>query len=165
MSGFAGFTNGIVQTDITTGLVYGNGLTAPCSEVDYTTNIFNPTIAGSTTAGTTTYTTQSGTYTKIGKRVLFDITVVFTQTTGTGDLQVQSLPYVAASYDAYCTVATTNILWPNNQGTYIVATVLNGTSNITIGCYHNTQTPANLQMPTGSGTYTVMVSGSYQTAS
>lgn len=165
MSSFAGFTNGIVQTDITTGLVYGNGLTAPCTEVDYTTNIFTPTIAGSATAGTTTYTTQSGTYTKIGNRVFFDITVIFTGATGTGDLQVQSLPYAAASYDAYCTVSTTNIPWPNNQATYIVATVLNGTSHITIGAYHNVTTMQNIAVPIYSGPYTVMISGSYQTTS
>jgi hypothetical protein len=45
---------------------------------------FTPTIYGGTTAGTATYTTQSGFYTRVGKLVYFNITLVWTGHTGVG---------------------------------------------------------------------------------
>lgn len=54
-----------------------------------------PTIVGKTTAGTGTYTVQSGDYTKIGNVVYFSIQLGWTAHTGTGDLRVAGLPFVA----------------------------------------------------------------------
>ncbi len=165
MSSFAGFTNGIVQTNLT-GLVYGNGLSNHATDVDYNTNQFTPTIAGSTTAGTTTYTTQAGQFTKIGNRLFFDIGIVFTQTTGTGDIQVQSLPYTVnnSSNVSIAVAVLTGISWANNQETYVAAQIVPNSTYLVITGYHNTNTPANVQMPTGTGTYSITISGSYQTA-
>jgi len=56
------------------------------------TGTFTPTIAGTTSAGTGTYTTQNGTYTVLGNRVFFDLNVIWTATTGTGNTLVQGLP-------------------------------------------------------------------------
>lgn len=165
MSSFAGFANGIVQTNLT-GLVYGNGLTNHATDVDYNSNIFAPTIAGSTTAGTTTYTTQAGQFTKIGNRLFFDIGIAFTNTTGTGDIQVQSLPFTSndSSNVSIAVAVLDGIDWPNNQGTYLAAQIIPNSTNLVITCYHNTNAPANVQMPSGAGTYSITISGSYQTA-
>jgi hypothetical protein len=165
MSSFAGFANGIVQTNLT-GLVYGNGLTAHATDVDYNTNQFTPTIAGSTTSGITTYTAQNGQFTKIGNRIFFDIEIVFTITTGVGDIQVQSLPFTVNDSNnvSIATAVLLGIDWPNNQGTYLAAQIIPNSTNLVITCYHNTNAPANVQMPSGAGTYSITISGSYQTA-
>ena len=159
----AGFINGILQTNLT-GLVYANGTSAHASALTYATGIFTPTIIGSTTAGTTTYTAQDGQYTQIGNRVFFDVFVSFTQTTGTGDIQINDLPFTInnSTSESFTTAVTTGLAWPNNQGTYLVGKCVNATTNAIIVCYHDTNAPANMQMPAGAGTYTINLSGSYQ---
>jgi len=160
----AGFVNGIIQTNLT-GLVYANGTNAHANEVSYSTNVFTPAIFGSTTAGTTTYTNQTGTYTKIGNRVMFSVNISFTLTTGTGDLSVGNLPFSSVAYPSIHTVITSNIPWPNNQETYIVGNLAASSSTIVLTGYHNTTTPINVQMPTGAGTYNLILSGTYQSVS
>lgn len=63
---------------------------------------FTPTVRGSGTAGTWTYTTQSGTYHRIGNRITFNIVVLISSYAGspTGRLQVLGLPVAAASVDS-----------------------------------------------------------------
>jgi len=161
----AGFVNGVLQTNLS-GLVYANSITNPCSATTYNTNVFFPTIAGSLTTGTTTYSVQNGQFTKIGNRLFFDIEIIFTATTGTGDLQVQNLPFQANDSNSSLAVAAVNgIDWPNNQGTYIAANILSASTYLVLTCYHDTNAPQNIQMPSGSGSYTINVSGSYQTES
>ena len=54
-----------------------------------TMQTFSPTVVGSTTAGTATYTTQFGTYKRVSKEfVEFDLNVTFTGHTGTGGLTI-----------------------------------------------------------------------------
>lgn len=159
----AGFVNGVLQTNLT-GLVYANSITNPASSVAYNTNVFSPTIGGSLTTGTTTYSVQNGQFTKIGNRLFFDIEIIFTAATGTGDLQVQNLPFAANDSNSSLAVAAVDgIDWPNNQGTYIAAKVLASSTYLVLVCYHGTNAPQNVQMPSGSGSYTITVSGSYQT--
>lgn len=162
----AGFVNGIIQTNLT-GLVYANGISQHATDTDYNSNLFTPTIAGSTTAGATTYTTQAGQFTKIGNRIFFDIGIVFTVTTGTGDIQVQSLPYTVNDSDnvSIAVAVVDGIDWPTNQGTYLAAQIVPNSTYLVITCYHDTNAPANVQMPSGSGSYSITVSGSYQSAS
>lgn len=159
----AGFINGIVQTNLT-GLVYANGTSAHASSLVYTTNIFTPTIIGSTTAGTTTYTAQYGQFTQIGNRVFFDVFVSFTETTGTGDIQVSDFPFTIndSTSESFTIAVTSGIAWPNNQGTYLAGRCVNSTTSAVIVCHHETNAPANVQMPSGTGTYTINLSGSYQ---
>jgi hypothetical protein len=58
---------------------------------------FTPTIAGNTTAGTGTYTTQVGKYTRIGNTVRVAIDISWTAHTGTGNLTVTGLPFAGSS--------------------------------------------------------------------
>lgn len=57
--------------------------------------IFTPVINGSITAGTGTYTTQSGFYYKIGNLVHFRLHLTWTAHTGTGALSVGGLPFAS----------------------------------------------------------------------
>ena len=57
--------------------------------------LFTPTIIGQTTAGTGTYTIQTGTYTKVGSLVFFQVELSWTAHTGTGNMRVAGLPFPA----------------------------------------------------------------------
>jgi len=60
---------------------------------NYVVSSWTPTIRGSTTAGATTYTTQIGSYTRIGNRVFLQADMTVTATTGTGNMQIGGLPF------------------------------------------------------------------------
>lgn len=83
------YTPGITFTNQS--LAAGDVMTNYAEQVAYT-----PTLTGSTTAGTTTYSQQVGHYTQIGKRVFLDVLIQYTAMTGTGNMQV-SLPIAARS--------------------------------------------------------------------
>jgi hypothetical protein len=59
---------------------------------DYEEGTFTPTIIGTTTAGTGTYSNQVGRYTKVGNSITCWIYLNWTAHTGTGDLRVSGLP-------------------------------------------------------------------------
>lgn len=61
------------------------------------TGTFTPTYYGSTIAGTTTYATQYGRYTRIGDVCYFTLRVDWTAVTGTGNGIVGGLPFVAGT--------------------------------------------------------------------
>jgi hypothetical protein len=84
----------------------GAGITFPATQSastdantldDYEEGTFTPTIVGSTTAGTASYTAQNGRYTKIGRLVTFEIYLVWSGGTGTGELRVSGLPFTSIS--------------------------------------------------------------------
>jgi hypothetical protein len=99
-------------------LQVSSGITFPATQVpksdantldDYEEGTFTPTIIGSTTAGTGTYTSQAGYYTKIGNRIYFNLFLVWTAHTGTGNLRVSSLPFTStSSSNSACAVSTWN---------------------------------------------------------
>jgi len=60
---------------------------------DYEEGTFSPTIRGSGTVGTATYSRQIGIYTKIGNRVFFTISISWSSGTGSGALLVGNLPF------------------------------------------------------------------------
>lgn len=60
---------------------------------DYEEGTFNPTVIGSTTAGTVTYANQIGRYTKVGRLVTVEIYLNWSAGTGTGNLQFGGLPF------------------------------------------------------------------------
>jgi hypothetical protein len=69
----------------------------PNTLYDYEVGTFVPTIVGLTTAGVGTYTAQSGRYTKIGNRVMIQITVTWSAHTGTGNMRVAGLPFAVTN--------------------------------------------------------------------
>ena len=75
-----------------------NGDTAAANELDdYEEGTFTPTIEGTTTAGTATYTRQAGVYTKVGRQVFYAIDVIYASGTGTGNLRIAGLPFTSSS--------------------------------------------------------------------
>lgn len=60
---------------------------------DTETGVFTPILVGGGTPGVGTYTTQQGTFFKIGKLVLAQFHVVTTAHTGTGRVQLSNLPF------------------------------------------------------------------------
>ena len=68
---------------------------------DYEEGTFTPTIEGDTTAGTGTYTTQIGTYTKKGREVTAHTAVAITAHTGTGRIYIAGMPFTSNATEAY----------------------------------------------------------------
>lgn len=65
---------------------------------DYEEGTFTPTYVGSGTPGTTTYTTQSGKYTKIGEMVFVEILLAWSAHSGSsGSAIVGGLPFTNGS--------------------------------------------------------------------
>lgn len=54
---------------------------------------FTPVLEGMTTAGAGTYTTQTGTYTRVGNLVLFTVNLAWSAHTGTGPMLISGLPF------------------------------------------------------------------------
>jgi hypothetical protein len=103
---FAGFHAGNGIGFNTTGTVSATGYIFPAAQVasananaldDYEEGTFTPTIVGSTTAGAGTYGSRQGRYTKIGNRVFFEFVVAWTAHTGTGNINIDGLPFTVAS--------------------------------------------------------------------
>jgi hypothetical protein len=65
---------------------------------DYEEGTFSPTVIGTTSAGTATYSYALGRYTKIGRLVEIEIAMGWTGGSGTGDLKIGGLPFTAAFY-------------------------------------------------------------------
>lgn len=63
---------------------------------DYEEGTWTPSIIGSGTAGTVTYAVQNALYKKVGTCVTIQFHVIWSSGTGTGDLRVSGLPFVAA---------------------------------------------------------------------
>jgi len=76
---------------------------------DYEEGTFTPTIYGGTTAGSTTYANQSGTYTKVGRVVYFIVDVGWTAQTGSGSLNMGGLPFTASSINGQCNYSGNNV--------------------------------------------------------
>jgi hypothetical protein len=64
---------------------------------DYEEGNFTPVIVGSTSAGTGTYNTQIGTYTKIGNRVFIQIRIDWSAHTGTGTTAIAGYPFTSSA--------------------------------------------------------------------
>jgi hypothetical protein len=61
----------------------------------YRNTTFTPTIEGETSAGSATYSTQVGQYTRVGNVVNFTLQLVWSGHTGTGNLLIKGLPFTS----------------------------------------------------------------------
>ena len=76
--------------------VYLGGTAAANKLDDYEEGTFTPTVKGSTTEGTGTYSSIGGTYTKVGDRVIVSFNINMTAHTGAGNILID-LPFSANS--------------------------------------------------------------------
>jgi hypothetical protein len=81
----------------TAGLCFNGDFAAANALDDYEEGTFTPTVEGSSTAGTATYSFQEGKYTKIGRQVSCQIDLGYSSGTGTGNLRISGLPFADAT--------------------------------------------------------------------
>lgn len=78
------------------GINVGNVAQTGVTTLDwYEEGSFTPVVVGSGTAGTGTYTAQSGSFLRLGNRVFYQIILGWSAHTGAGNLQVGGLPYTS----------------------------------------------------------------------
>ena len=134
---------------------------------DYEEGTFTPTLYGTTTAGTPTYTTQVGRYTKIGNRIQCQLRIVISAKGGIdGNVRISGLPFTTKStvnsYNplliGYCAGAVIT------AGTTIMGyTNLNAT-NISLTIWDSTAGTVNLDDAKIGDTFDIMASINYETA-
>ena len=107
-------SNGIVQGTAATG--YNFTANTPASGMTsqllnwYEEGTWTPTIIGTTTAGTGTYSAQLGRYTRIGRIVYIQLQLIWTAHTGTGNMKVAGLPFTSnASIPSQMSIAAYNM--------------------------------------------------------
>lgn len=128
---------------------------------DYEEGTFTPTIAGMATAGGAAYAVASGSYTKVGRAVSFQVYLAWSAHTGTGNMRVAGLPFASSSaastYTSFAVGHVENIAL--TAGNTLIALLDPGTSASTLR-----------QTPTGGGASAlvpidvageIMISGTY----
>lgn len=92
------------------GLIVSNAAVTSTTCLDYyRRGTFTPAIIGTSAAGVGTYTTQSGSYTRVGNRVDFELEITWTAHTGTGNIQISGLPFTVKNQthlNAFAVVAS-----------------------------------------------------------
>ena len=106
------------------GIKFGTDTAAANALDDYEEGTFTPTIEGSSTAGTATYSDQVGKYTKIGNIVTIQIQLGYSGGTGSGTaMYIKGLPFTGANLIQSLAMAyTNNISLPTNR--FVRANVL-----------------------------------------
>ena len=111
-----------------------NGDTATANALDdYEEGTFTPVYEGSTTAGSYTYGSQAGHYTKIGRLVTVRISLVNinTSSAGTGLAQVGGLPFTAISNQSFETIGPRFDQFNfGGSTTYVVGVINNNSTNM-----------------------------------
>jgi hypothetical protein len=147
-----------------TGGIQFNGDTAAANALDdYEEGTFTPTIIGTTLAGTGTYSSQIGRYTKIGNRVFYSILISWSAHTGTVNMEVSGLPFTAQSTTNNippASITSSNLAVPANS--YPSALVVNNTTTIRLySVVTGGSAIAALAIDTAA---TLYLSGHYETA-
>jgi hypothetical protein len=132
-------TNGITFTATQTASADANTLD------DYEEGTFTPTLFGASSAGTTTYTSQNGTYTKIGRQVTVTVYVTASAATGTGELRIGNLPFTVIGNPNYFAAAyVTSLNW--GGGSYLMMITRPGETNVEMQYMADDNTALNQNM-------------------
>jgi hypothetical protein len=142
-------------TPSVTSITLGGG-TALSSYVEGT---FTPTVVGTTTAGTATYTTQQGRYTKIGRLVFYELSLSWNTGTGAGDLQIAGFPEFSGSIAPN----TTSAIYVTNATATATVLYFQMNSGTTSGnlYYYNPSIASTGSVAYASSATVLQVSGSY----
>jgi hypothetical protein len=118
----------------------GPGIKFPATQVasadantldDYEEGTFTASIAGTTSAGTASYSARVGNYTKIGRNVYINIFLDYSSGTGTGNTKITGLPFAPAA--AYNVISfSTWALYLSYTGAQVVASTSGGSTEISI---------------------------------
>ena len=118
----------------------------------YEEGTFTPTVVGATTAGTTTYTTQTGKYTRVGRLVTAYGYIAVTGMTGTGNLSF-NLPFSSSGGEYNGSAMTNNLPWPNAGSITFVAE--GSTARLFVSSSNASWSNVNISNTTWSIYYTV----------
>jgi len=110
---------------------------------DYAEGTFTPSLFGSAVTGAGTYTTRSGSFTKIGNKVIFAINLVWTAHTGSGTMNISGLPFTSNS--DVVAVSNFNSGISLNTGNLLQLFILASSSSLSIR-----------QVPSGGGSSTTV---------
>ena len=89
---------------------------------DYEEGVFSPTVIGSVSAGTGTYTQNVGFYTKVGDRVMFTIAINMTGHTGSGNMRIAGLPFTSSGVTgdlSYFEAAASSLTYSGELKAYV----------------------------------------------
>ncbi|WP_371380751.1 hypothetical protein [Sporomusa aerivorans] len=112
---------------------------------DYEEGTFTPYVYGTTTAGTGTYSVQSGVYTKIGNVVYFHLAFSLSAHTGTGNMRIGGLPFtVNSSYNPACSLWANGLTFTGS----LVGVLSGGSTNLFI--YQMASTATEVAMDTSN---------------
>lgn len=137
----------------TTGTPYVTGISFDAGSntlSNYVTSTWTPTIYGGTTAGTTTYVSQVGIYTRIGNVVHIQGYIEISAATGTGDLQIGGLPFTIQNTASSNPRGSVNFngsgwTWPVGRTSLTAQGITNDTYCLVVGCGTGVSS-ANMQM-------------------
>lgn len=122
---------------------------------DYEEGTWTPVLFGATSAGTGTYSAQVGTFTKIGNVVHFDIYLVWSAHTGTGQMKI-TLPYTSgAGVEYVCNVFPASLTFSNQ----LAGVILSGDDDISLFTFASNAARSALNMDTSA---TLSISGTYR---
>ncbi len=96
---------------------------------------WTPSIVGLSTAGTGTYTLQSGYYTRIGNMIFLQCEITWTAHTGTGDLTIANLPFTvrnSANYSPEGIINTQNMTLPGGANRTSIGSASAGNTYIAV---------------------------------
>jgi hypothetical protein len=123
---------------------------------------FTPVAVGSTTAGTGTYTYQTGRATRIGKRVFFELSIFWTAHTGTGNVLIDGLPFTSAAaatpLSALSIYFSSMAMTAGRQG---MAYVKNNSTQISVEQADVTGAASTTGVPLENGNVIIFLSGTY----
>jgi hypothetical protein len=114
------------QPEFTGGIKLENAVALDADSMNYyRVGVFTPTVIGTSTAGTATYSLQSGQYTRIGNRVFFDLNISYSGGTGTGNIQIDGLPFTTnGSQPSAVSIGQSNLTYSDQL---VARTVVNST--------------------------------------
>ena len=129
------------------GISFNSGTTTIANYTE--TGTWTPTVSGST-AGTGTYSTQTGNYQRIGNIVFIQAQVVWTAQTGAGNLLLTGFPFTVANLTNYTPGFACNLL---------NVTISGGTEGILCELQPNTTQATVLTIHTGAGNTPIALAG------
>jgi hypothetical protein len=133
------------------GGVYLGGTGAANKLDDYESGTFTPVVRGRSTAGTGTYTRQSGYYTKVGRTVTIHMDIGWSAHTGSGGMEI-TLPfatgggYQAGGFMSY----NSGMQYGTAAGDILSLWMDSSSSNMRVFYYNRTGTSATVNVPSSA---------------
>ena len=123
-----------LPTFTTTGTPYVTGISFDAGSntlSNYSVGTFTPTLVGNTSAGTTTYTSRNGYYTRIGGLVQIQAGIAISAATGTGNLAFGAFPFTIKNQTNGSPPGPIQLTTSNTWPASTTAPVLVGLANTT----------------------------------